>query len=192
MDPLVIRCPIHFSSCLGPNTWGWSLAFLFVGGGWLAIGRRATPNVLDDSKHRQIWMASPRRPGRPRSRRHRAPSDGLHGRLRRSRAALAEPASGREAIWQSRLDDLEEILIGADVGVHIDGDCREPSGQGVEGLSTGTQSLLANQCDSESVRLSRLPAPDDGPLVLVVGVNGSGKTTTIGGWRLGTPERASR
>ncbi len=110
------------------------------------------------------------------------PSGFLAG-LSRSRAALADRleavlGGGTE---DARFEALEEALICADVGVQtaasVVNDLRHAGGL-VEGELRGQlrEALLARiQKDTSMV------AQSDGPLViLMVGVNGSGKTTTIG------------
>jgi fused signal recognition particle receptor len=87
---------------------------------------------------------------------------------------------------QEMLDDLEELLIQADLGV-------ESASQAVQALAKDrfdkdvseeeVRTFLAQYLakDLESVAYPLVPMSQDKPfVVLVVGVNGSGKTTTIG------------
>ncbi len=112
--------------------------------------------------------------------------DRLRSALGKSRAALQErfDALLGRAVDASALDELEEALLLADVGVEtameLVDDLRVGLRQGLEGpalrerLRDGIRSRL------EAVH-QPLAAPGDGLfVVLVVGVNGSGKTTTIG------------
>jgi fused signal recognition particle receptor len=92
------------------------------------------------------------------------PADGLGGRIR-SMFAGREPA---EAEWRR----LEELLVLADVGpstaARIAGDLRSRWTPGADPAR-----LLADD-------LAAMLGGEDAGLLLVVGVNGSGKTTTIG------------
>jgi len=111
----------------------------------------------------------------------------LRSGLARTSTALGLAAVfGRSTVDEQLFEDLEDALIGADVGVKTSlalleelrdaartGQITEPAhlrevlGQSVERRLEGALELAE--------------APPDGPLViLVVGVNGSGKTTTIG------------
>lgn len=87
---------------------------------------------------------------------------------------------------QEMLDDLEELLIQADLGV-------ESASQAVQALAKDrfdkdvseeeVRTFLAQYLakDLENVARPLVPTPQTKPfVVLVVGVNGSGKTTTIG------------
>lgn len=120
---------------------------------------------------------------------------GLFSRLRaglaRTREVLttdiAELVRGRAAIDENLLEELETLLLGADVGVDA-----------CERLLSGlrTQVRRKEACDSEAVLLAlrtgmlAILEPVAQPLrvrqgnapfvILMVGVNGAGKTTTIG------------
>lgn len=109
--------------------------------------------------------------------------------LRKTRAALtgklAQLAAPGRAVDAALLDELEEALIAADLGVDLAAELRRRIGSRASGGSfTGTAELAALL---EADLLSLLPAPpaerrpESPPRVtLVVGVNGSGKTTTAG------------
>lgn len=121
------------------------------------------------------------------------PGSGLAGMFRvalgRSRAALQgrfDTLFGRGRIDESLFEDLEETLLTADVGVHttdaILDSLRELARSGQDDPAVLRDALR------EQIRM-RLKAVDgtlaipDQPrpyVILVVGVNGSGKTTTIG------------
>jgi fused signal recognition particle receptor len=100
----------------------------------------------------------------------RAPGPGLAGRIRSAfGAAVQDP-------WS----ELEELLVGADVGpstsARIVGDVRARYGQGDD-----PSTLVGEEIRSILGASSPLELPTEGlGVVLVVGVNGSGKTTTIG------------
>jgi fused signal recognition particle receptor len=111
---------------------------------------------------------------------------GFWAGLDRTRTALAA-GLGRvfssEVAGDARFEALEEALIGADVGVKtamdivqtVRMDCPDPSNP--EALRASLRSQLLSCLSGETAIAER----DEKPLVvLVVGVNGSGKTTTIG------------
>ena len=76
---------------------------------------------------------------------------------------------------------LEELLLGADVGLAATGRLLEAVKRRHRGGS-GLRALLAEELQSVFALAERpLVRPDAGPrVVLVVGVNGTGKTTTVG------------
>lgn len=95
---------------------------------------------------------------------------------------------GKKEIDAALLDDLEEILITADLGVETTMELLEHVRRKVKRkelsdpnslkdvLKVKIQSFMA-----ESEKDAALVMPDDGPFVImVIGVNGVGKTTTIG------------
>ncbi|MCC6303634.1 MAG: signal recognition particle-docking protein FtsY [Rhodobacteraceae bacterium] len=114
-----------------------------------------------------------------------APGDrpGLVGRLLGRGGGAGEPA--RRALDDAMLEDLEEILIAADMGV-------ETSRRIVANVAAGRLGRRFSAAEIKDIlaaELARILAPVARPLplyarrpqvVLVVGVNGSGKTTTIG------------
>ena len=107
--------------------------------------------------------AAPTAPSRP-------PGPGLAGRIRSAFGA------GVQDPWS----ELEGLLVGADVGpstsARIVGDVRARYGQGDD-----PSALLSEEIRSILGAPSPLELPTEGlGVVLVVGVNGSGKTTTIG------------
>jgi len=100
----------------------------------------------------------------------RTPGPGLAGRIRSAFGA------GAEDPWS----ELEGLLVGADVGpstsARIVGDVRARYGQGDD-----PSALVGDEIRSILGGPSPLELPTEGlGVVLVVGVNGSGKTTTIG------------
>jgi fused signal recognition particle receptor len=106
--------------------------------------------------------------------------------LSRTSAALAAGLARvflKDSSDAERYEALEEALIGADVGVRTTLDIVE--GLRASGTGTGSEAELRealrgellSRMDQDTALISR----DEAPLVLlVVGVNGSGKTTTIG------------
>jgi fused signal recognition particle receptor len=114
----------------------------------------------------------------------RAPGPGLAGRIRSAFGA------GVEDPWS----ELEGLLVGADVGpstsARIVGDVRARYGQGDD-----PSALVGDEIRSILGGPSPLELPTEGlGVVLVVGVNGSGKTTTIGklaAWLVGEGQRVS-
>ncbi len=100
----------------------------------------------------------------------RTPGPGLAGRIRSAFGA------GVEDPWS----ELEGVLVGADVGpstsARIVGDVRARYGQGDD-----PSALVGDEIRSILGGPSPMELPTEGlGVVLVVGVNGSGKTTTIG------------
>ena len=118
-------------------------------------------------------MARPRR--EPTGLGLRPRPGGLGGRLR----ALL----GRDRVVESTWDELEEALIGADVGADTTASLISATQERVGASATGDAVRVA-LAEEIRLRLDRVgsgifelgPAP---AVILVVGVNGSGKTTTI-------------
>src|SRR6478736_1025475 len=84
------------------------------------------------------------------------------------------------------LDELEDILIQADLGVEVASRIVDTVGKGRYGKDISpdeVKAILAAEIDRvlQPVALPLVPDPTAKPfVVLMVGVNGSGKTTTIG------------
>ena len=192
MDPLVITVSETLQVVLGPEHLG--LLGIASGisaiAGW-ALGRRTAPRqLLDDDGASELLEAepAPSAPTAPRAapRGETAERRGFMAGFARSRAALAEQLSkwaggGTEL---PELDDLEEILISADVGVRTSMEIVEGLRKAAKKDTTGDElrALLAVEVRRRVGAAAPILAPPaEGPLViLVVGVNGSGKTTTIG------------
>ena len=107
------------------------------------------------------------------------------GRSRESLAGVETLAQQRRPLDREFWDDLEEILIAADFGV--------PTSEKIlDGLQTVSRQEFWGRSDQAVSRFKQdvrkfLTLPDAGlrtsgrpSVILVVGVNGSGKTTTIG------------
>ena len=122
-----------------------------------------------------------------------APPSGLADRLRtalgRSRAALAGRFEGlfsRATVDEELFEELEMVLLGADVGVPTSERLMAPLRRLAEGGEEDPTVLHDALRQEVHALLSSTdpilgPPPEEGIwVVLVVGVNGSGKTTTIG------------
>ncbi|MBN1504157.1 MAG: signal recognition particle-docking protein FtsY [Candidatus Eisenbacteria bacterium] len=114
--------------------------------------------------------------------------DRLRRGLEKTRRTLASgigKALSREAPSEKALADLEELLLSTDVGVataeRLAESLRRFAGEGPGKSGSELVSFMKREIlDLMSKPMSR-PGPKGSPhVVLVVGVNGSGKTTTIG------------
>ncbi len=110
-------------------------------------------------------------------------------RLGRAREAIAGPfrsVLGRSAIEAATWDDLEDALIGADVGVELTGElldelravARDRRITDPAVLLTALKELVVGRLDGRDRTLHSEPGATN--VWLFVGVNGVGKTTTIG------------
>ena len=119
------------------------------------------------------------------------PSQGRMARLRDRLArsgALGQGIVGllsRSAVDEQTWEDIEDSLISADLGVGVSGEVvqglrdamrAEPSASPAALLRTQLLSLV----DPDADRSLKVSQPDRPSVVLVVGVNGTGKTTTTG------------
>ena len=110
----------------------------------------------------------------------------LRSGLSRTSQALGRVFS-RDTVDEALFEDLEEALLGADVGVTtttalIDTLRSEARSEGIDDPARLRERLVAVLRERIGAMDPALrPAPASGPhVILVVGVNGSGKTTTIG------------
>ena len=112
--------------------------------------------------------------------------DRFRAGLSRTSKALGQVFS-RTTVDDALFEDLEDALLGADVGVTtttslIDSLKRRAAADGIEDpavLRERLTEILREQLGRMNPALN--PPPAEGPhVILVVGVNGSGKTTTIG------------
>jgi fused signal recognition particle receptor len=107
------------------------------------------------------------------------------GLLRRLVGGADTPAEPRRALDDAMLEQLEELLITADMGVETAMKVTANIAEGRYGRpvsGTEMRALLAKEIAGILEPVARpLPLTGQKPqVVLVVGVNGSGKTTTIG------------
>jgi fused signal recognition particle receptor len=110
------------------------------------------------------------------------PTDALGGGLRRTRRALGDRLAGflGRGLGPDDWADLEEALLAADVGVAATAGVvqrvreSEPAGDAELRDSLRAELLAAFAGGDRSLHLEGSPA-----VIVVVGVNGSGKTTTI-------------
>jgi fused signal recognition particle receptor len=101
-------------------------------------------------------------------------------------SALEDAIQGKKQIDADLLDDLESTLISADIGVRTTDEILERIRQRVERHQLDDAAELRNLIREHLLEIleasERAPARVAEPpaVILVVGVNGSGKTTTIG------------
>jgi len=109
--------------------------------------------------------------------------------LARSSQAMTEQVAGaftRKPLDQEQLDQLEEMLIEADLGPQIAARIADAFGKarfGKASTETEVKEALAELVAAELVDREGSFDPLSGPkpyVVLFIGVNGSGKTTTLG------------
>jgi fused signal recognition particle receptor len=100
--------------------------------------------------------------------------------------ALEDALQGRKEIDADLLDELEATLIAADIGVNTTNEILDSIRERVERHQLGDAAELKNLIRERLLEIlqasERAPArvTDPPAVILVVGVNGSGKTTTIG------------
>ena len=113
----------------------------------------------------------------------------LAGGLKRSSSALSGAVS--DVVSKRRLDaatiaELEEVLIRADLGVEIAGRIAATLGEGRHDRaisSAEVKAVLAAEIEKVLAPVAQpfvIDAAEKPFIILVIGVNGSGKTTTIG------------
>mgnify|MGYP003685104031 FL=1 len=99
---------------------------------------------------------------------------------------LSEAVLGKKEIDEDLLDDLEEVLIGSDIGPETTQRILESITEKVERKELTNPQVLQKeiQLEIEKIMSKTYPVPGTSerkPLILLfVGVNGVGKTTTIG------------
>ena len=100
--------------------------------------------------------------------------------------ALEDALQGKKEIDADLLDELEATLIAADIGVNTTNEILDSIRERVERHQLGDAAELKNLIRERLLEIlqasERAPArvTDPPAVILVVGVNGSGKTTTIG------------
>lgn len=130
---------------------------------------------------------------RPSSGNAAAPRHGLFGRLgaalkTRLSSDLAELFRGRKVVDETILEELETLLLSADVGVEATERIVSDLTARLKRRQLGdaeavTAALRAKMLEILAPVSRPLHLPRDGPkpfVILMVGVNGTGKTTTIG------------
>jgi len=188
MDPIVISLSETFQLALGQEHLGLlGVTALLAGGLGFVLGRQGRPEIDLDDGIDELKLAEPKATGKaPSAPRPDTKESGFLSGFARSRAALADQLArwtGAAADLPA-LDELEEVLISADVGVRTSMDIVESLRKSSTRETTGEelQAMLRREVRSRIGAAAKIAdKPADGPLViLVVGVNGSGKTTTIG------------
>ncbi|MPZ55657.1 MAG: signal recognition particle-docking protein FtsY [Rhizobiales bacterium] len=112
----------------------------------------------------------------------------LTGGLKRTSASLGSAISdlvSKRKLDRAMLDEIEEVLIRADLGVDVAGRIAAAVGEGRYDTAISAEEVKAVLASEVEKTLTSVAKPLDiggaRPFViLVVGVNGSGKTTTIG------------
>ncbi len=144
---------------------------LFGSGGKRSSPEPSQPPSQPATENRRGWFAE------------------LRKGLARSSSALSENLAGaltKRKLDEDTLDQIEEVLIKADLGVAMAGRIRDVIAKGryERGLSPeAVRTLLAAEIARVLEPLAQPFSPDPANrphVVLVVGVNGTGKTTTIG------------
>jgi fused signal recognition particle receptor len=113
----------------------------------------------------------------------------LRGGLSRSSSAIGQGITDiftKRKLDAAMLDELEDVLIQADLGVTMATRIRDAVGKGrfEKDIEPGeVKNVLASEVEAVLAPVAKPIAIDAGKkpfVILVVGVNGSGKTTTIG------------
>ena len=162
-----------------------AVALLLGGGGALLLRGRGVPQLEDsEGEEADTGGGLPAEPAGSTQRR------GLASRffagLSRSREALSESlqrvVGGGGTVDDEALEELEDALIGADVGVRTAGEIIEELREAArQDPDVDLRAVLREGLRRRVGDTGPIASREEGPLViLVVGVNGSGKTTTIG------------
>ncbi len=144
--------------------------------------RRAVPVADETTELRRAPEGTVPAPARAAPLPRRAP--GLRSGLEKSRRALVEPLErllrGRTELDAETMGELEELLFGADLGVSTASHLLESAREAT------SPAEIKTRLESRALEILRAHRSTDAPrqtrphVVLVVGVNGSGKTTSIG------------
>ncbi|MBA4489562.1 signal recognition particle-docking protein FtsY [Paracoccus sp. S1E-3] len=155
--------------------------------GELHHGTSPTPTSVPASQPVAPSATSPAVPPKPEAPPTPAPEaakkPGLMGRL--FGGGVAAPPEARRELDDAMLEELEDTLVAADMGVETALRVTANIAEGRMGRrvsATELKTLLADEITRIMTPVARpLPLyPKKPQVVLVVGVNGSGKTTTIG------------
>ena len=143
---------------------------------------RAAPVTGETAEVRHAPEGTVPAPARPIPAPRRAPD--LRSGLEKSRRALVGPLEkllrGRAELDAETFSELEELLFGADLGV------RTAEGLLESAREARSPAEITTRLESRALEILRAQPSADVPrkarphVVLVVGVNGSGKTTSIG------------
>src|SRR5216110_1388692 len=122
----------------------------------------------------------------------------LSGGLKRTSASIGGAVTdlvAKRRLDQAMLDEIEELLIRADLGVEVAARIAAAVGEGRYDKAIAPEevkAILAAEVEKVLVPVAKplVPGGQKPFVVLVVGVNGSGKTTTIG--KLAARLRADR
>lgn len=101
---------------------------------------------------------------------------------------LSKKVIGKSKIDENDLDDIEEVLITSDIGVettlkiihNLEIRVKKDNYINVEDLNTILKDEISNLFNNEDSKDFIVPETNDPYVIMVVGVNGVGKTTTIG------------
>jgi len=114
----------------------------------------------------------------------------LQKAVEKTRAGLVsrieDLVQGKKEIDAALLEELETALIGADIGVRTAGEVLDAVRQRVDRRQLSEPAELRAEIRRHLLEILQgverpAPSPGEGPeVILVVGVNGTGKTTTIG------------
>ena len=102
-------------------------------------------------------------------------------RTRENLASTFRNVLGAEKIDEETLEDLEAALLAADLGPALTEEvleaARKSARGGAEGLRKAVETVLMGALADGT---AELPARGNPHVIFVVGVNGGGKTTTVG------------
>ena len=112
----------------------------------------------------------------------------LSGGLRRTSSGIGSAITdlvAKRKLDAAMLDEIEEVLIRADLGVDVAGKIAAAVGEGRYDKTISAdevKAVLAAEVEKVLAPVAKPLVPGDAKpfVILVVGVNGSGKTTTIG------------
>jgi len=163
-----------------------------------AAEREAAERRASEEEERRARQEALRRAREEEEKRRKAEAEAgktLAAGLERTRggfmARLSALLSGSQAVDEKVLAELEEVLFTADIGVKTATALLESARERVRRKELSDPGKLREALRAEIERIVSVPAPGAGAdglsvgaarpwVVMVVGVNGSGKTTTVG------------